>query len=257
MSYLLHFEKRGNGKPVIFLHGFLESLRMWENVKVPSNFQAVYIDLPGHGKSIKPKMLCESIEEMAKLISDVADKLTLDSYSVIGHSMGGYVSLALKKIDSRCTNVMLLNSNFWSDSESKKKDRMRIAEIVQTKQSRFIYEAIPNLFIDPSAYDKEVKGLIRDAMMMSPTAIAKSSIAMSRRVDQKYIIEKNQGIFTIIQGEQDPVVDVIRMRDQAENLVVNFIEMKNVGHMAHIESPQVINKYIREFLVPIVVENPN
>ena len=41
----------GNGYPVVFLHGFLESMTMWEDLKFEGIWQQVFIDLPGHGGS--------------------------------------------------------------------------------------------------------------------------------------------------------------------------------------------------------------
>jgi alpha-beta hydrolase superfamily lysophospholipase len=207
MSDFLHFKQCGSGKTVIFLHGFLESSKMWEDVVIPNGIQAIYIDLPGHGESRDSNLLCDSMEEMAQRVFDVIDDLKLSTYKVIGHSMGGYVALALKNTDSRCGEVMLLNSNFWCDSKPKKVERKRIAEIVQTKLSHFLYEVIPNLFIDPESHDVEVKALISDAMNMTSVSVATASLAMGVRVNQKKVIQKYPNSFTIIQGEQDPIVN--------------------------------------------------
>ena len=256
MTALLHHYKSGSGKPLVLLHGFLESSRMWENLSIPNGVESISIDLPGHGQSIEVSS-AESMEEMARCVIDLIDEFGVPSYDVIGHSMGGYVALCLSSLDPRCAKVMLLNSNFWCDSAAKINDRKRVAEVVQTKLSHFIYEVVPNLFIDPEIHDQEVRCLIKDALKMAPNAVAASSIAMSKRKDLKSIIEGNPDRYSIVQGIHDPIVDVNRMRTEIQDLNVEYLELDNVGHMAHIEAPDAINKCVREFLVPVVVKNPN
>lgn len=232
--------------PLVLLHGFLEDASMWKHVKLPSNYPCVMIDSPGHGKSAN--LLCETMEEMAILVQDVLNQLAVDQFHVIGHSMGGYVALALKKMDTRCEKVMLLNSNFWTDSEERALDRRRIAEIVKSNQSHFVYEVIPNLFLDPAAYDSEVKKLIQEALKMSPEAIGNASIAMSVREDFTDFVVKNAHAFVCIQGMEDRIVLLEHMRNATKNTQIERIELSGVGHMAHIEAPEKVAKLMADFL---------
>ena len=129
---LLSYKIVGKGFPVVFLHGFLESVSMWDYLKLEMmNFQSILIDLPGHGDSLNEDEDVPSIEYMAFKVKELLIHLNIKDFSVVGHSMGGYVSLVLKNelnISSsgfilNCSKVVLLNSNFWEDSEEKKRDR--------------------------------------------------------------------------------------------------------------------------------------
>lgn len=248
----LHFSKvdlsQKDKTPVVLLHGFLESSTMWDHVKFPKDYPIVKVDLPGHGMSNDPDLICKTIEEMAKSVIDVLDQFQFTSYHVIGHSMGGYVGLEMKRLDACVDKVVLLNSNFWSDSPQKVKDRIRVAEIVQTNKSHFIYEVIPNLFLNPEKFDADVKALIAEAMKMSPEAIANASIAMSERADYTTLVHENAGDFTILQGVEDPIVSLNQMRDLLEGSDVNYIELEEVGHMAHFEASDRVNAIIKEFV---------
>ncbi|MFT5859287.1 MAG: pimeloyl-ACP methyl ester carboxylesterase [Flavobacteriaceae bacterium] len=253
----LSFDTQGVGRPVIFLHGFLASSKMWADLLLPDNHKAIFIDLPGHGKSNAEDTLCDTMEEMAAAVSEVADHLGLKSFDVIGHSMGGYVALALKTMDKRCSKVMLMNSSFWEDSPAKKIDRIRVANIVKTNHRHFIYEVIPRLFIDPEINDLHVKELIKDALKMTPIGVVSSSIAMSKRINQKHLLIECPQEFTILQGDQDPIVNVDQMINALGHTAIKLVLMKDVGHMAHIESPSALEGFVKKFLVPVVVENPN
>lgn len=234
--------------PLVLLHGFLESSSMWTHVEFPEEYPTVLIDLPGHGKSNHPELICDSVAEMAKMVIDVIDELQLTQFHVIGHSMGGYVGLEIKEKDLRAQRIMLLNSNFWSDSPQKVRDRMRVAEIVQTNQSHFIYEVIPNLFLNPQDFDSEVKTIISEALEMSPDAIGKASIAMSKRRDFSDFVREQSVDFTCVQGIEDSIVPVKQMRESLERSQVNYIEIEDVGHMAHFEASEKLNALIDNFL---------
>jgi len=221
---------------------------MWNYLQFPIGYPLIKIDLPGHGKSKDPSFVCDSIEETAKAVIGVLNELRVDEYHLIGHSMGGYVGLEMKRMDERQNKMMFLNSNFWSDSPQKVEDRKRVAQIVQTNQSHFVYEVIPNLFLHPEKCDLEVKALIAEAMEMSPEAIASASIAMSRRKDYTDFFRENSTDFTIVQGLDDAVVPSDQMRALVAGTSARFIELTGVGHMAHIESPDRVNQLIEEFL---------
>ncbi len=233
--------------PLVVLHGFLESSTMWEHVSFPKGYPIVLIDLPGHGKSNHSE-LCGSIEEMANLVIEILNELELSQFHIIGHSMGGYVGLEIKINDPRARKLMLLNSNFWSDSPQKVKDRIRVAEIVQTNQSHFAYEVIPNLFLNPHEFDNEVKTLISEALEMSSEAIGKASIAMSKRRDYTNFVRERSSEFTCIQGIEDSIVPVKKMRRSLKGTDVNYVELEGVGHMVHFEAPAKLNTLIDDFL---------
>ena len=55
IKHKLNYRVSGNGYPVVFFHGFLESLSMWEQLNFKDSFRCIEIDFPGHGMS---GMLC-------------------------------------------------------------------------------------------------------------------------------------------------------------------------------------------------------
>ena len=233
---MLNYSVHGEGRPIVYLHGFLESSTMWSFLNFQTfNEKNIFIDLPGHGKSeLNDFSETPSIDFMAAEVLKVLNLLTLKSYSIIGHSMGGYVGLLLKEMDSRCKKVVLLNSNFWADTEQKKKDRIRVAEIAFKAKKIFLQEAIPNLFGKPENYPNEIIQLKNEAMIMLPESIAYSSLAMRERNDFTGAINSNTVDYFIIHGILDRLVDADFLRKQLISDKNLFI-IENAGHMAHIE----------------------
>lgn len=244
---MLDYRVEGDGKTLVFLHGFLESSTMWSFLNLQAlKARKVFIDLPGHGKSpLTDNSESPSIDFMAKEVLKVLNFLEIDSYSVIGHSMGGYVSLKLKEMDSRCEKAVLVNSNFWQDTDQKKKDRVRLAEIAFKAKKLFIQEAIPNLFGKPENHAEEIDVLIEEALKMAPESIAYSALAMRERKDYTREVSENPTEYFIIHGKLDKLVgtDFIKRQLKSDE---NLFVIENAGHMAHIEQSEEVFEILKE-----------
>lgn len=237
------------GSAIVFLHGFLESVTMWDYLPlIDLEFTSILIDLPGHGKSILEDDSFPNLDFYANKVVALLNELDYKITGIVGHSMGGYVSLLLKEKYFSLSTLVLLNSNFWSDSERKKKDRVRVADIVLKNKNLFIREAIPNLFKDPKSNIEKVQKLIDEASCMDSFSISYASLAMRDRKDfSKSKILSNDVL--IIQGDEDKTVICDEMKIKCKDLNVELEIVDNVGHMAHIEnSPIVFNLIQNHFL---------
>jgi pimeloyl-ACP methyl ester carboxylesterase len=246
---VLNFTVEGKGKALVFLHGFLESSCMWSFLQLNQlNSQSIFIDLPGHGKSaLTDNSESPSMDFMATEVLKVLDFLKIESYSIIGHSMGGYVGLLLKEIDSRCKKIVLVNSNFWEDTEQKKKDRIRVAEIAFKAKKMFIQEAIPNLFGKPENYANEIRDLKNEAMKILPESIAYSSLAMRLRQDFTDEVQKDSSNYFFLHGALDKLVDTDFLKSQLKS-DKNLFVIENAGHMAHIEQSEKVLNILKKIL---------
>ena len=85
----------GTGKPVILIHGFGEEATVWNNQVefLKDKYQLIIPDLPGSGQS---EMIDDmSMEGMAEVIHSIIKEENITSCPVIGHSLGGYITLTL------------------------------------------------------------------------------------------------------------------------------------------------------------------
>ena len=245
---MLNYKLVGNGKPVIFLHGFLESLEMWKSLNLKRfHFQSILIDLPGHGKS---ESLTDeiSILAMAKEVEKTLSALNLEAVAIVGHSMGGYVALEMAKRNPKIEKVVLLNSSFWEDSEKKKSDRNRVIEVVKKNKNRFISEAIPGLFANASEHQPFIQNLIQSAQKMSEKSVIDATIAMRDRPNSLAIAKKLGSNLKIIQGEKDQVIPMSEMIEKSKNLKADLSILAEVAHMSHVESIGDLELILGDFL---------
>ena len=242
---MLHYRSFGEGKTIVFLHGFLESSTMWDYLTLNElNVRCILIDLPGHGQSpLTDTAEIPSIRFMADEVLSVLKALHVDEFTVIGHSLGAYVGLELAQLSS-CQKLILLNSNCWSDDDQKRRDRLRVAEIVFKAKKHFIREAIPGLFGRPNDFQAEIKQLIKEANHMSADAIAYAALAMRERVDYTEEVLANPSRYVFIHGELDTLVSGEQLFLRLPGMRVHFLP--NAGHMSHIESRDEVILLLKE-----------
>ena len=126
---MLHHEISGNGKKkLVLLHGFMENSEIWNDMEpaLSKEFTLVKIDLPGHGKS-KNYHEINTPDFMAEKVKEVLDFLKLEKINLLGHSLGGYVSLAFaEKFPEFLESLTLFFSTTLPDDDEKKEIRKRI-----------------------------------------------------------------------------------------------------------------------------------
>ena len=244
----LKYELTGNpaGKSIVCLHGFLESNDMWkEGCLANLPYQFVLIQLPGHDadSQLLPNDL--SIADMVEPILHILDKLNINNFDIIGHSLGGYVAIEVCKQKSSFEKLILLNSNFWSDSESKKLERVRIAQLVQTKLNGFINEVVPNLFQQKENCQLQIASIINKAKRLHPKNIAALTNAMKDRADNTEWIKTNQKKIVFIQGEKDTVMPSAVSTQMCKANGIKFIEIPDSGHMSAYENTSELNRILK------------
>jgi pimeloyl-ACP methyl ester carboxylesterase len=242
---MLHYQIQGEGPVWVFLHGFLETSSMWEALPLSElPITALFIDLPGHGKS---ELLDQnpSIRAMAQEVQKVLVHLEILKFTIVGHSMGAYVGLELSQLPG-FQKLLLLNSNCWSDSEQKKQDRLRVASIVQKAKYHFLREAIPNLFSNPENHSHFIETLTKEANEMPPEAIAYAALAMRERADFTSFVNAHPEQFIFIHGKLDRLVSVDELEAKIRGPQIYLLDS---GHMAHVEAREelmgIVAKYIK------------
>lgn len=209
---------------------------MWKNLPLDTlGLKIVLIDLPGHGSSVLHQGNdSPSIGFMADQVLGVLDHLEVKEFHIVGHSMGGYVALDIKIKRPSCRKVVLLNSNYWVDTPSKKRDRKRVAKLAFESKAYFIRSAIPGLFLNPEKHRKQVDFLINEALKITSESIAFSSIAMTERNDCTSMLP-NADLY-IVHGSQDRLA-LLTQFDRSFKENGSLFTIENSGHMCHFESP--------------------
>ncbi len=224
-----------NSPCLLFLHGYMESSTMWKKFHYLQNrYYLIFIDLPGHGSSdvIYRK---HSMPLQAHIAQQILNKQGIQKAKIIGHSMGGYIGLAMAKYyPNYCDEIILINSHPFADDPVKILQRKAALLIVSRNKDRYCTLLIPNLFIHPERHPEEIKTLIKEAKEMTEEGIIAAVKGMMSRADYQSFLKQKSIKCSYILGAQDEIIPHPEIIEKVFPDSPVFI-LKDAGHMSHIE----------------------
>lgn len=246
----------GEGNAVILLHGFGEDDSVWKN-QIPflqEDFKIIVPQLPGTGES---ELLDEmSMETMAASIMQIADNERLGSFVIIGHSMGGYTTLAFaEKYMDRLKAFGLYHSTSIADSEEKMVNRRKGIDFVKKHGALAFFKSItPNLFSEITKNNNPdlVMQTVNNIPNFSDESVIVYYEAMIARKDRTDVLETAPVPVLFIIGKCDnliPYLDALRLSSLPEKSYIYLL--KNSGHLGMLEEVEESNKVLKEFLTEI------
>lgn len=244
----------GSGKTIVLIHGFCEDSSMW-NTFVNSNQtnQIICIDLPGYGESTTTNEGL-SIVWMSEMVEALLAHEQIDSCVMMGHSLGGYVTIHLAEKNPGLLNgIGFINSHVYADDDTKKLNRDKSIQFIQKNSSRlFIRELINNLFSDEfKKQSPEIaKQLISKAQeTVSDKAIIDTLIAMRDREDKSAILENIQLPVLFIIGKLDATIPLEISLKQSHLAAINQVIIReHVAHMSIFEDTSYTVQSMNEFV---------
>jgi pimeloyl-ACP methyl ester carboxylesterase len=233
----VHITDKGKGHPIVLLHGFPLSGEIWKDLaeKLTLSYRVVTIDLPGFGQSkILPAGF--SLKDVAQKINESLEQIDIDKCSLIGHSLGGYVALAMVKLRPELfTRLILFHSTPQADNEEKKESRNKVIEFVKKNGVQtFTGNFIPPLFADQN--NSLVEKMKTIALRASEESVVGYTMAMRDRADMTELLR--QFPTAVIAGEKDSVIKLDAVKKLQETIPSLTVEvLANAGHMGMVEKP--------------------
>lgn len=255
------YQSIGNGKPVILIHGFGEDSSVWkEQIEfLKDKWRPIIPDLPGSGRSEMIEDM--SMEGMAEVIHAIIHEEDIEACPVIGHSMGGYITLALaENYYDHVSAFGLFHSTAYADSEEKKTIRRKGIEFINQRGAfEFLKTTTPNLFSPNSIlrqaqnqipnYIEEIIGKGRN---FSPSALVSYYKAMMQRPDRTELLRKTTVPVLFIMGEYDNAVPIKDALEQCHLPEKSYIHiLRQSGHMGMMEEAGKSNIAMEKFLSDI------
>jgi len=261
----LAYEEQGSGNVVLLLHGFAESRFTWRYLAkdLAQKYRVISLDLKGFGESPKPKDRRYSIYDQAVAVQHFIQAHELQNVTLIGHSLGGGVALAL--------TLMAKENKLWQV------DRLILLAAAAYKQNlpsmmRHLNRPIIGrlgVYLMPAYYqarkgyefafydDKKipVEGVTESARNFSRLGSRYVFLQSARQlvpddideISQKYATIKQPVL--IILGDKDRIVSRQHGERLYRALPNSRLEiLPNVGHMAQEEAPASVLYLIQSFM---------
>ena len=241
----LHVADSGRGERcVVLVHGYLESMYVWDDF-VPlltPHVRVVTVDVPGHGVS---QVLGEvhTMEMMADVLHGMLDALGIGRATFVGHSMGGYISLAFcAKYPERMDGLVLLSSSPCPDDETKRENRRREIALVRAGKKDVLAHVAPETGFAVQNRERlkdYIEDLVEQVHVTEDEGIVALLEGMIARVDQNAMLRASRVPQLFILGRHDNYIPVeAAERFVADNPQAQVVWLEASGHMGFIEEPE-------------------
>ena len=253
----LSYKTSGNGPAVVLLHGFGEDAFVWEQQQtfLENFFYLIVPDLPGSGTSAIIDDM--SMDGLAESIYFILQKEQVAKCNMIGHSMGGYISLAFaEKHSSLLDGLGLFHSTAYADTEEKKDSRKKnIAFIEENDVISFLQTFVPNLY--SSSIKKHqtpiIEKHINNVSYFTKAALVAYLQSMIERPDRRHVLQQNKMPVLFVLGREDkaiPFNDVLKLASLPDISYIHILESS--GHMGMIEEPEKSTLILNNFLLKTI-----
>lgn len=240
----VYYQKLGSGKDLIMLHGWKQDVSSFHNVaeELKKYFTVYLIDLPGFGRSETPKKPF-TVTDYAEVIREFIKSKKLLEPNLLGHSLGGRISIKLAAKYPEIINKLVLED---SAGIQPKQDPIKyfiypLAKILKAiipnsfnfkeRLRRFFYKKLESDYLNAGLLKKTLTNILKE--------------------DQRNELDQIKNDTLIIWGENDSLKETTTanakvMYREIKNSRLEFI--KNSGHFPHIENPQKFSYFVIDFL---------
>lgn len=249
---IVHYEVFGRGRPVILLHGWLGSWGLWqETMSYLGRFYRTYaLDFWGFGESGK-KRSSYAVQDFVSLVDQFMEQLGIERAPLVGHSMGGTVSLSVAiQYPQRARKVVVIGSPVVGSSLSlllKLFGQRPIAYIVHHNLwgLRLGFRILAPFYTrDPrwsEMMDRDISSTTLESFL--------HSIASLRKTDLRPSLHQVQVPVMGMYGDNDIVVHPKQWEPLKECLPAARVErFPKAGHFIMLDEPERFQQLLHEFL---------
>ena len=241
--------QRGEGAPIVFLHGFGADLNCWRPVHrlLPETRPALAVDLPGHGLSpLGEEASFEALVEAARgaLIGE-----GLSATHLVGHSLGGAVAVALSRGASVKALSLMLIAPAGLGEET---DAAFFEGFLQADTEAVLTPWLHMLVTDPAALGAALaRTTLRQRrerpLVAEQRRLAKAIFQGGRQaIDVRRLLATPQAPTKIVVGAEDRITPV-HHADGLSGLIA-LHRFAHVGHMPHLEARREVARLIEELV---------
>jgi pimeloyl-ACP methyl ester carboxylesterase len=252
----IRYVRRGQGPPVLLLHGIAASLYTWKDVlpALAADHDVIALDLPGFGGSDVPEPLDGAREVRAVLA--FLEGLGLARVSVVGNSLGGAIAVALAGQEpARVDRLVLIDSAGYNFAQGDRPWMLRAVGSVPLGLTKalpvrpLVALALRQIFHDrrlvtPARIDEVAAPLERPGAAGATRGILLSSNSLGL----PGLVRRVRAPTLVLWGRYDQWVSPNDAQRFAADIPGARVEMLEAGHMPQEERPQETAALIEAFL---------
>lgn len=236
---------------IVLLHGYCGSSAYFSRIisLLKEHYRVLAPDLIGHGNSDASELETYNMEAAAGWVIDWLDKLNVQQAHLFGHSLGGYITLAVAASPKyELASFGLLHSTALPDHEQAKLNRdAAIKAVQQNGVESFVAGLVVKLFADAEESRSDVDYAAQIGNVAAPQAVIGFARGMKLREDRSEVVHQATAPVLLIAGARDNIVSpestFTGKNDKTECHII-----EQAGHMGMLETPQELAELVLSFL---------
>lgn len=244
----LYYEERGQGKPLIFLHGASLDLHQWKRQieHFSSSYRVIALDARGHGKSslpagkVSPDVFWQDVVAMM-------DFLCIPKAIICGLSMGGHVAIqAAINAGERVERIILIGAICTN--------KFNYFEKIVLPINRFSLRLMPmswiafSISVSIGNLSPEVKEYVRKAVGSLNHDVFNRVWKAVTSMESRDGLSKITCPTLILIGEHDSMTRRQQQYIHEHIQNSNLVTIKNAHHGTNLDNPEQVEKEIEKFL---------
>lgn len=247
------YSVRGSGLPVVLLHGYLEAGEVWEPLaeRLEGKYRIIAPDLPGHGDS-GTRGEVHTMEFLAAAVREVIKDAGEQKVLLVGHSLGGYVTLAFVELfPELLSGYVLFHSHPHADTPEAIERRNREIAVVRAGRKNIMYPGNVSMMFardNLKAMRAELERSKKIASRNPGEGIIALLNGMIARPSRQYILESGSVPLLWILGRHDLYFSPERaMRDTGLPHNAEVVILEKSGHLGFIEEAERAARLVGSF----------
>lgn len=245
----IRYTQKGNGTPLLILHGWGGSSKSWEEViDILSNkYMVICPDLPGFGESDTPKEAW-NINKYMYFVLDFLKAVHIEDFILLGHSFGGGLSTKITAENPRIVQKLIL----CNAAVVRAKERLSLRQRIARRSAKIMKPFVNNKF-----YKEKLKPRLSPIVYkIAGSYDYFSANDIMKKTFKKIFAEDLRAYGTYIKkptlvvwGENDkitPIEDAYAIKNIIDGAELNVVE--GVGHAPHLKKPEELSQIIIQFL---------
>lgn len=248
---IFYFENKIVGTPLLFIHGWLGSSLEWvyQLCYFNSREHIIILDLPGFGKSDKPKTKY-SIEFFTKQILDFFKLLGYNEVILIGHSLGGMIAQYITIQNPKLVKKLILISTTAIISQSiKNKFKLFWLNLIFKLIYKNFLKNIIKQIISIKKENREFKRLYNNALKIPKSVVLSTFKNMISKFNLNEELSEIYQPTLILYGNEDKIISKSMIKYLDDLIPTSKIYIiENSPHRVMVENHVKVNKIIDDFI---------
>lgn len=246
------FDTKTEKTPIMLLHGYLETLEIWESFipLLSDTYRVMALDLPGHGMT--GTFQVNTMKSSADVVASYIRKEGLSGVVLAGHSMGGYIAQqVLKDYPDLVKGLVLLHSTPFADTHQKKESRDKeIAKIQGGGLESVVEDSVPLMFAEDNRphFRSDIAAICGAGFTHEPEGICASLLGMKERPCYSEVLASAKVPLLFIYGLKDFYISEEKARSlAAEYPQATTLFLAESGHNGFLEEPQKVAEALLDY----------